>query len=63
LLRAASESARRRSKRLLDLADARASLEAFADLARGLTADERVWLDRLCPDGSTPDETEVPRNS
>jgi hypothetical protein len=46
-LRAASDPARRRSKRLQNLADAQALLEAFPDLARELTADERVWLDQL----------------
>jgi hypothetical protein len=30
-----------------DLADAHALLESFPDLARELTADERVWLDQL----------------
>ena len=46
-LRAASDPARRRSKRLQDLADAQALLEAFPDLARGLSAEERARLDEL----------------
>jgi len=46
-LRAAADPARRRSKRLQDLADAQALLEAFPDLARGLSAAERARLDEL----------------
>jgi hypothetical protein len=46
-LRAASDRARRRSKRLQDLADAHALLEAFPDLAGELGADERDRLDEL----------------
>jgi hypothetical protein len=46
-LRAASDPARRRSKRLQDFADAQGLLEAFPDLAAGLTADERAALERL----------------
>lgn len=46
-LRAVSDPAPRRSKRLQDLADAQALLEATPELERGLTADERAMLDRL----------------
>jgi hypothetical protein len=46
-IRAGSDPARRRSKRLQDLADAAALLEADPELARELRADERVVLDRL----------------
>jgi len=46
-LRAASDPAQRRSKRLQDFADAQALLEAFPDLARGLSAEERARLDEL----------------
>jgi hypothetical protein len=46
-LRAACDPARRRSKRLQDFADAQVLLEAFPDLARGLSAEERARLDRL----------------
>jgi hypothetical protein len=46
-LRAASDPARRRSKRLQDFADAQGLLEAFPDLASGLTAEERAALERL----------------
>ncbi len=46
-LRAASDPARRRSKRLQDLADAQALLEAFPDLVRELSAEERARLDEL----------------
>ncbi len=41
-LRAASDAARRRSRRLQDLADAHALLEAFPDLAGELSADEQT---------------------
>jgi len=46
-LRAASDPARRRSKRLQDLADAQALLEATPDLAEKLTPAERALLDQL----------------
>lgn len=46
-LRAASDPARRRSKRLQDLADAQALLETFPDLSGVLSADERARLDKL----------------
>lgn len=46
-LRAASDPARRRSKRLQDFADAQGLLEAYPDLAAGLTAEERAALERL----------------
>jgi hypothetical protein len=46
-LRAAADPARRRSKRLQDFADAQGLLEAFPDLAAGLTAEERAALARL----------------
>src|SRR5215475_12478905 len=46
-LRAASDPARRRSKRLQDLADAQALLESTPTLAQELTAEERAMLDRL----------------
>lgn len=46
-LRAASDPARRRSKRLQDFADAHALIEAFPDLAHGLSAEERASLDEL----------------
>jgi hypothetical protein len=46
-LRAASDPARRRSKRLQDLADAQALLESTPALERELSADERAVLDRL----------------
>jgi hypothetical protein len=46
-LRAASDPARRRSKRLQDLADAQALLEAFPDLTHALSSDERARLDAL----------------
>jgi len=45
--RAASDPARRRSKRLQDLADAQALLESTPTLAQELTAEERAVLDRL----------------
>ena len=46
-LLAGADPARRRSKRLQDLADAQALLEATPALAADLTADERALLDRL----------------
>jgi hypothetical protein len=46
-LRAASDPARRRSKRLQDLADAQALLESTPTLERELSADEHTLLDRL----------------
>ncbi len=46
-LRAASDPARRRSKRLQDFADAQALLELFPELASGLSAEERSRLDEL----------------
>lgn len=46
-LRAASDPARRRSKRIQDLADAQAILESAPALAQELTADERALLDQL----------------
>jgi len=46
-LRAASDPARRRSKRLQDLADAQALLESTPTLAQELTAEERALLDQL----------------
>jgi hypothetical protein len=46
-IRAGSDPARRRSKRLQDLADAEALLEANPELAAQLRADERIVLDRL----------------
>lgn len=46
-LRAASDPARRRSKRLQDLADAQALLEATPALGSELTVAERTTLDRL----------------
>jgi len=46
-LRSAADPARRRSKRLQDLADAQALLEATAELAPELTPAERALLDRL----------------
>jgi hypothetical protein len=46
-LRAAADPARRRSKRLQDLADAHALLEATPELLRELTSDERGVLGRL----------------
>jgi hypothetical protein len=45
-LRAAADPARRRSKRVQDLADALALVEADPALARGLTATERALLER-----------------
>jgi hypothetical protein len=46
-LRAAADPARRRSKRLQDLADAQALLEATPALAEELTPTERALLDQL----------------
>ncbi len=46
-IRAASDPALRRSKRLQDLADAEALIEANPELAKQLTAEERAILDRL----------------
>ncbi len=46
-LRAASDPARRRSKRLQDLADAQALLESTPTLAQELCAEERALLDQL----------------
>lgn len=46
-LRAGSDPARRRSKRLQDLADAEALIEAEPALARELSPAERAVLDRL----------------
>jgi len=46
-LRAGLDPARRRSKRLQDLADAQALLEQEPELGRALTADQRDVLDRL----------------
>lgn len=46
-LRAGSDPSRRRSKRLQDLADVQAILEARPDLGRALTVEERAVLDQL----------------
>ena len=46
-LRAAVDPARRRSKRLQDLADAQALLESMPTLVQELSAAERAMLDRL----------------
>lgn len=46
-IRSGRDPARRRSKRLQDLADAQALLEAHPDLARHLRPDERAVLDQL----------------
>ncbi len=46
-LRSGSDPARRRSKRLQDLADAQALIESNPDLARELRPEERSLLDRL----------------
>ena len=46
-LRAASDLARRRSKRLQDLADVQALLESTPTLAQELRAEERALLDQL----------------
>jgi hypothetical protein len=44
---AARDPARRRSKRLRDVADALALVEQSPDLRQALTADDLVWLDGL----------------
>ena len=46
-LRSGTDPARRRSKRLQDLADAQALLEQDAGLRDELTPDERALLERL----------------
>lgn len=46
-LRAGNDPARRRSKRLQDLADVQALLEARPDLTHALTVEERALLDKL----------------
>ena len=46
-IRAGGDSARRRSKRLQDLADAQALMETNPELAQHLRSDERDVLDRL----------------
>jgi hypothetical protein len=46
-LRAGSDPARRRSKRLQDLADAEALLEMEPELARELTVSEQTLLGQL----------------
>lgn len=46
-LRAGRDPARRRSKRLQDLADAQALIEQHPELERSLAPDERAQLDRL----------------
>lgn len=46
-LRAASDPARRRSKRLQDLVDAQALLESTPTLEQELSSEERAILDRL----------------
>ncbi len=46
-LRAGSDPARRRSKRLQDLADAEALIEATPELAGELSGEERALLDQL----------------
>ena len=46
-IRAASDPARRRSRRLQDLADAEALMEAHPDLAELVDGEERAILDRL----------------
>ena len=48
-LRAATDPARRRSKRLQDMADAESLLEADPGLAAELTPEEKAALDRLPP--------------
>ena len=48
-LRAAADPARRRSKRLQDLADVQALLEADASLESTLTEEERARLRALLP--------------
>lgn len=46
-LRAASDPARRRSKRLQDLADVQSLLESTPELVQELTTEERALLDQL----------------
>lgn len=46
-IRSGTDPARRRSKRLQDLADAQALLETHPEFAQHLSADEREVLDRL----------------
>ena len=46
-LRAGTDRARRRSKRLQDLADAQSLLEDNRDLTTELTPEEREFLDQL----------------
>jgi hypothetical protein len=46
-MRAAIDPARRRSKRLQDLADAEALIEANPELTQQLRLEERAILDRL----------------
>ena len=46
-LRAAADPARRRSKRLQDLADAQALIESTPPLDQELSPEERALLDRL----------------
>ena len=46
-IRSGTDAARRKSKRLQDLSDAQALIETRPDLARELTAEERVTLDQL----------------
>lgn len=48
-LRAAADPARRRSKRLLDLADAQGLVEDHTELLAGLAPDERTILEQLRP--------------
>jgi len=48
-LRAAADPARRRSKRLLDLADAQGLVEDHPELLAGLEPDERTTLENLRP--------------
>ncbi len=48
-LRAAVDPARRRSKRLLDLADAQGLVEDHPELLAGLEPDERTTLEQLRP--------------
>jgi hypothetical protein len=48
-LRAAADPARRRSKRLLDLADAQGLVEDHPELAPALAASERAVLEQLRP--------------
>ncbi len=48
-LRAAADPARRRSKRLLDLADAQGLVEDHPELLAGLEPDERTTLEQLHP--------------